>query len=94
MKTIIVTVTNEKGEFCEDLEVPTDLELKKLKEDIIQTLEGWRPELYLDYFQTEVKHGRTGCTLKEEDTLEEAGVWNGDYIILEKKRVRDVNLKG
>lgn len=82
METIIVTVTDEKGRFSEDLEVPVGLEAQKLKEDIVQTLEGWRPELCLDSFRLELKAGRSGRILQKNETLEEAGVWNGGYLIL------------
>ncbi len=82
MDVIIVTVTDERSLICQDLEVPADLEASKLKEDIIKTLEGWRPEYTADFYQTRIRCGRTGKYLKDDETLNQAGVWNGDYLIL------------
>lgn len=82
MEFIMVTVTNEKSSFFVDLEVPADLTLDKLKEDIVQTLNGYLPELCLDTFSTGILSNRAGRLLKPEETLEEAGVWSGDYLTL------------
>lgn len=82
MDTIIVTVTDKKSSFFQDLEVPTDLTVDKLRDDIVQTLNGYRPELYLDSFSTKIFSGRLGRQLADTETLGEVGVWNGDYLML------------
>lgn len=59
-----------------------DLEERKLRDDIVQTIMGYRPELYMDSFALALYGNRCGRMIREEETLEEAGVWNGDYLLL------------
>lgn len=82
METIIVTITDERGSFFIDVEVPIDLPMGKLKDDIVQTLNGYCPELYLVSLGTEIISKRCKKVLRDEETLEQAGVWNGDYLTL------------
>ncbi len=80
MDNIIVTVTNLSKSYMYDLEVPTNLTIDKLKDDIVETLNGYNPDLYLRTPTTELFCNRIGRKLLPDETLESAGVWNGDYI--------------
>lgn len=82
METVIVTMTDEKESFFFDLEVPIGLPVSKLKDDIVQTLNGYRPELCLSSTGMAIMNRRGERVLQEEETLEQAGVWNGDYLTL------------
>lgn len=80
MKKIIITITDTQKTDFYDLEVPTDVIFEKLKKDIVDTLNGYIGGLHLEAERVAFISNRTGKQLSENDTLEEAGVWNGDYI--------------
>ena len=82
MENIIVTVTNISKSYLYDIEVPTNITIDKLKDDIVEALNGYNPDLFLRTATTEFFCNRIGRQLKAEETLENAGVWNGDYITI------------
>ena len=82
MENIIVTVTNISKSYLYDIEVPTNITINKLKDDIVEALNGYNPDLFLRTATTELFCNRIGRQLKAEETLENAGVWNGDYITI------------
>ena len=82
MESIIVTVTIISKAYLYDLEVPTNITVDKLKDDIVEALNGYNPDLFLRTATTELFCNRIGRQLKAEETLENAGVWNGDYITI------------
>lgn len=82
MENIIVTVTNISKSYLYDIEVPTNITIDKLKDDIVEALNGYNPDLFLRTATTELFCNRIGRQLKAEETLENAGVWNGDYITI------------
>ncbi|WP_195451471.1 EsaB/YukD family protein [Anaeromassilibacillus sp. 1001302B_160321_C8] len=82
MESIIVTVTNISKAYLYDLEVPTNITIDKLKDDIVEALNGYNPDLFLRTATTELFCNRIGRQLKADETLENAGVWNGDYITI------------
>lgn len=80
MKDIIITITDMKKRAFYDVEVPTDMEFGKLREDIVNSLNGYDPELMLNPARTEFLCYRTGRQVMAGETLATAGVWNGDYL--------------
>lgn len=82
MENIIITVTNISKVYLYDIEVPTNITIDKLKDDIVEALNGYNPDLFLRTATTELFCNRIGRQLKAEETLENAGVWNGDYITI------------
>lgn len=82
MNSIIITLTDKNRSFLYDLEVPAELESDKLKDDIVEALNGYNPNLLLKTAEVELLCNRTGKQLLPEETLESAGVWNGDYITI------------
>lgn len=82
MENIIVTVTNISKAFLYDLEVPTNVTIDRLKDDIVEALNGYNPDLFLRTATTELFCNRMGRQLNADETLETAGVWNGDYITI------------
>lgn len=85
MENIIVTVTDKAGHFSYDLEISTKLEMKKLLNDIVEALNGFNTELFLNPLRYEVICVRTNHAIDSEETLEDAGIWNGDILILKRK---------
>lgn len=82
MKKIIVTVTCSSNRFNYDIELPTNLELSKLTDDLIQTLQGANPEIWFDIERARIFDVRLGRYLAPTETLAGAGVWNGDILLL------------
>ena len=82
MENIIITVTNLTKSYFYDLEVPTNITIDKLKDDIVEALNGYNPDLFLKTATTELFCNRLGRQIQPEVTLENAGVWNGDYITI------------
>ena len=82
MENIIITVTNLTKSYFYDLEVPTNITIDKLKDDIVEALNGYNPDLFLKTATPELFCNRLGRQIQPEETLENAGVWNGDYITI------------
>lgn len=82
MGNIIVTITDRARSFTCDLEMPTNVKMEILKGYIAEALNGYKPNLSLNEAGIELYCSRKGQQLKNEETLESAGVWNGDYIVL------------
>lgn len=86
MGQIIVSVREGADGTLRDLELPDDVVIKDLLDDIIQTLNGCdqkqRPGANVtDLFDTRMKK-----TLFRDGTTESEGVWNGDILELRPKR--------
>ena len=82
MESVIVTATNPTKSFLYDLELPTDVAVDRLRRDIAEALNGYNPDLFLRAGATELFCNRIGRRLRRDETLESAGVWNGDYITI------------
>lgn len=83
METIIVTVTNYKKSFFYDIEIPRAISVQKLKEDLSEALNSYHPELYLKTATAiDLFCNRLNRVLRTDETIESAGVWNGDYITI------------
>lgn len=82
MNSIIVTVTNVNKTFMVDLELPLDVTADKLTADVVEALTGYDERLTLRAETASLFCNRLGRRLAAQDTLESAGVWNGDYITM------------
>lgn len=82
MENIIVTVTNLTKSFLYDLELPAAVPAEKLAQDIVEALNGYDSTLCLQPERTALLCNRLGRRLASQETLESAGLWNGDYITL------------
>ncbi len=80
MNEIIVSVTNAYKTFLIDLELPCDVAAGELTLDIIEALNGYDPRLCMRGDSAVLFCNRTGKRLKKDQTLKDAGVWNGDFI--------------
>ena len=80
MSTIIITVSDEKKTFSYDLEVPTMQKMETLGSDILDVLESCQGRLnrnYVQFFAPRLKR-----IINPYETLGQAGVYNGDYLII------------
>lgn len=82
MRNVIVTITDKTRSFACDFELPVNAKIKKLKEHIVEALNGYNPNLQLNVVFVELYCTRKGKNLVNDETLEEAGVWDGDYIVV------------
>ncbi len=65
-----------------DIEVPTDEPGRKVTEDIFEVLNHRDEDLRLNAYYHCLYLNRQKRSLKESETLAQAGVWNGDYITI------------
>lgn len=79
---IIITLTDADKTFCYDLEVPVDLEGVKLVDDIVQTIISYNPSLLYGKFESKLFIPKNRRYLSDNETLEQRGVFNGDYLII------------
>lgn len=82
MSSIIITITNKEKSFFYDFDVPVDLAVDKLIQDLIETINGLNPTLLLRTYGSSLYCRRLKQNISPEMTLEEFGVRNGDYLIL------------
>lgn len=86
MENIIVTIRRPASNFSCDIEVSASLAISKLKEDIVETLNHYNWSLSLDSASIGLFCDRIDRLLTDEETLESAGVWNGDYLTIKEAR--------
>ena len=82
MSSIIVTVTDKNKTFFYALDVPCDLTADKLMQDIAEAINGLNPMLMVNAASTALLCKRINHTIGHEETLDDAGVRNGDYLTL------------
>lgn len=82
MDCIIVTVTDMNRRFLYDLELPVGITIDKLKDDMVEALNGYNPELFLRTMSTQLYSNKLGRNLTSCETLESAGICNGEYITI------------
>ncbi len=80
MKEIIITVCDEKSGKQYDVEVPNDLNVENLMDDLLQAIIGYDPDLCWNLSRMQLYSPRKGRYLELSRTLYEEGIWNGDYI--------------
>ena len=83
---IIVTVQDESHSFTYDVEVPVKVPARKLAGDIVEALNYYhrssKGEKLLPKSSYAIANRRTGKTLDPAKTFYEAGVWQGDELVL------------
>ena len=82
MEQIIVTIADIKKNRQYDLEVPTELEIEKLLDDIVQTLVGYEPDCTFGFGEVELYSPGRRKNLDRHKSLQEEYIHNGDYLIL------------
>ena len=81
MDKIIVTIRDRNKRFTSyDLELPTTVLIRQLKKDIVETLNSYKKSLFLSDQNVVLTAPSLRRTLSDNETLDIAGVWNGDYI--------------
>lgn len=84
MQRVIVTVKRQNEARVRDLEVPTDIAAAQLAQTIAHTL-NWDINLAGAATQYQIEAhiaGRPGRILPPDETLANAGVWDGAWLVL------------
>lgn len=81
MDTIIVTVRDRAGTLCCDMELPTNQPAALLMEEMARVLADYEPGFTASI--TGLMNPRTDRRIPDHATLEMAGVWNGDYLVID-----------
>ena len=82
MDNIIVSITDMDHSFVCDVELPTSVQITKLKSSILELMNSYGNQVNIDADSMILLCNRTGKQIAEDATLYSAGVWNGDYITL------------
>lgn len=82
MNSIIITVTDRSSSIKYDLEIPTDQKFGSLRKDMAEALNGCGAGRIVDPEHAAFFSGKLGRDLIDSETAAEAGLWNGDYLIV------------
>lgn len=85
MAQIIITVCDKRTGEPYDMEVPNDLEVDKLLDDLTQALMGANPSLNFILNAAFLSSPKLGRKLFPRRTLREEGIWNGDYLFIDEE---------
>lgn len=80
MSTITITVCDERKTFSYDFEVPVMQTMDTLGQDILEALEGCHETIGKSSVQFFVP--RLKRVINNYETLGQAGVYNGDYLVI------------
>ena len=82
--SVIVTVKidNTNKEF--DLELPAKMPINELSEKLIVTLDNIQDDLLYGVKEIKLKYDIEKRFLEDDETLEDAGIWDGSYLTLIK----------
>ena len=85
MEKIIVTVTNENNSFFFVMELPTGYPVSMMYPTIVELLNQNQSKMHFKVSGFLLGANRQKKTIPPHCTLEEAGIWNGDYITVIQK---------
>lgn len=81
---IVITVQAENLDKIYDLEVPTNVKVRQLAENIRDVLNSYLSDKVLNQSHCILYSERLQRVLSNEETFYEAGIWNGDVIQMRK----------
>lgn len=84
MSGIIITVTDENEQFEYDLEVPIDVKASLLMGDVLEVLRCCDPRINYTVGRTFFISPRMQVYVKPDESFEEAGIWNGDKLVIKE----------
>lgn len=79
---IIVSMKDENKNFNYDMELPTDVPVSRLVDDIMEALAAYSHVDLRGSVTGELYSRRMGKNLPPDRTLGESGVWTGDVLII------------
>lgn len=82
MENVIVTIKSRDGGRYYDMQLPANMPAKALSGKILSLLRNYDPEFVRQVHGHSVNVLSIGRHLDDDETLEEAGIWDGDIITL------------
>jgi hypothetical protein len=82
MQRAIVTVKRQQESRVRDLEVPTDVEARRLAQMIAQALH-WESDAAGQPIEYEIMAEPPGRTLGPQESLADAGAWDGTWLVFQ-----------
>lgn len=82
MVTVLLTAAGKNIGY--DMELPTNVPALVLVRHIVETLNEYHHTLQISGQNKVLWSKRLGQIINPDETLEHAGVWNGDYIELQE----------
>lgn len=82
MQRVIVTVKREGEARVRDLEVPAEVESRRLAQFIAEAL-GWHSDPAGQPLEYRIEAHPLGRLLRPEESLADAGVWDGSWLVLQ-----------
>ena len=83
MQRVIVTVNRQGEARVRDLEVPAEVEAERLSKMIAQALR-WDSDQAGEHIEYEIMAEPPGRTLLPHETLADAGVWDGAWLVFQR----------
>ena len=88
MDQLMVTLCDKRTGKQYDIEVPAELDVGRLLDDIAQALQGFDPSVYWNLSDMWMRSVRMQMYLHRDRSLYEQGVWNGDYLEVGDNRIQ------
>ena len=86
MDNIIITVKDEQGSFFYDMEIPSTVPMKPVIEQLIGNLSLLNPAYPFYRKKWVFICSRTNQKIAYDNTAQECGIWNGDYLIMKEEQ--------
>ena len=77
MHHIMVTIENEQRTIQKDVEMPAHVRLALLRPELLGLMKVNVLNTNAKFYSVRLKR-----VLNDEETLGQAGIWNGDYLVL------------
>jgi len=78
--SVIVTVTTQDGKFSMDLDIPSQEPIGELKTKLLEILRMLDEQIFGGWYDIHLADPNTNRRLVPEETLEEAGIWDGSIL--------------
>ncbi len=78
---MLLTVSTNITSITYDMDIPADIPCKKIVKDYSDIISRVLNK-DIDYTRLSLVSNRLGRTLSSEESLGDAGIWNGDYIVI------------
>lgn len=82
MESVIVTIKSCDGSRYYDMQLPANMPAKALSGKILSLLRNYDPEFVRQVRGHSINAESIGRYLDDDETLEEAGIWDGSIITL------------
>ena len=79
-ETVIATVVHTKSKILTDMELPTNVPIKKLKTKMLDVLKNIHEGIFMNWSECELVY--SSHLLGNDETLSSAGIFEGAYLYI------------